>query len=135
MKFGPDDKNDLDPAKAFYWSLNPGSSAHLTFSAAASQEQALIIYDQSTMANVVEKGTYTPLRNLNPVALPKNSGSTPIVYVVTGWNKPDGPNSEALWSQSRGRVLLSEGIWHQVGFDDSHGDSDFDDITVTFQAT
>lgn len=131
--FGPDNDLDIDFGRSISFSLDAGRKARLTFSANASWEQALIIYRQATMEKEVEKGTFAPLRNLAPTELPLNNGAAAIAYVVSGWHKRGTPSASMPWQQSSGKTLAASGIKKSVGFDDSHDDHDFNDITVNIE--
>lgn len=127
--FGPDRDQDIVLGWAFAFSLDSGYGANLTFSSSAGYEQALIIYREPTWENVIEKGTYQPLRNLNPASLPRNGGGAPVVYRITGWYKGD-PQLRG-WRQSQYRAFVSDGVHIRLGFDDARNDLDFDDIVVS----
>ena len=128
--YGPDDDLDIDVGKGVIFEIPPGYSADLTFSTDAYWEQALIIYSYPGLTNLVEKGTYSPLRNLSPTTLPMNTGSQAVRYAATGWYKRGGPSGGLGWNQSDGRPLVSHTLYKSIGFNDAHPDNDFNDIVV-----
>ncbi|PFD19272.1 hypothetical protein CN305_13755 [Bacillus cereus] len=122
--YGPDQNLDLDLGKVERVSVPTGHKARFSFKADAAWEQAICIYLQNAEVDygqVIEKGTYAPLRDLDDWDTPVNHSESDKVYIVSGWYKHHG------WAQSRSNKSDDE-----IGFDDGGNDSDYNDIVATY---
>ncbi len=120
----------------YVFELGPGSAAILKAASVATDLNAIVAIDAETQEVLWSSSKQsTQLTNLGAACLFNRAATAKQIRLI-GINKPHGSNGPGIpWRVSSYETLYEQPGYLIIGFDDSLGDKDFDDVRVSVLIT
>jgi hypothetical protein len=128
-----DGKDVIDPGAkeaGYALTIGPGQGVILAVSSKATDPNSFTVVD-STTGQIWWSGTNESAHNryLGSFVI-ENYKSEPLSLLIVSHHRPPLADSHGDWQPSKLRVLVDEARCQTIGFEDSKGDRDWDDMRV-----